>query len=229
MIDSEYVLATAVVEIIAERGGHLTMADIGHLFGSTSVDDEWERLVPTWCDPALTLAELEALVWPSVHDLVDQLPLRPGVADLLSGARTRGWKVAVATGHVPDRLRGRLERLGVLEHLDAVVLAGEVRHGKPAPDIFLEAARRLAVPPEHCVVLEDSLPGCRAAVAAGMAVVVCPSPVTTHLSFPAPAHRVSSLAELRLDDLEVLLRGHRSAGEAEGGPRRMRPDEQPIW
>ncbi len=207
MVDSEYVLANVVVEIITERGGELTITDIGHLFGSTAVHDEWERLVPTWCDPPLTFAELEALVWPIVHERVDQLSLRPGVADLLEAAKGRDWQIALATGHVPERLEGRLERLGVLGRLDAVVLAGEVARGKPAPDIFLEAARRLEVRPSDCVVVEDSLPGCQAAIAAEMAVIVCPSPVTAHLDFPAVAQRVSSLAELRISDVELLLQG----------------------
>ena len=206
MIDSEYVLAEAVVDLIAERGGTLAITEIGHLFGSTAVNDQWERIVPTWCDPPLTLSELEDLVWPMVHERVDQLPLRPGVADLLGGAKERNWRVALATGHAPDRLSGRLERLGVLRQLDAVVLAREVARGKPYPDIFLEAARRLDVRAEDCVVVEDSLPGCQAALAAGMAVIVCPSPVTEHLDFPEPAYRVSSLSEVCIDDVASLLR-----------------------
>ncbi len=205
MIDSERVLAEAVVHVISTRGGDLGIETIAHLFGSTDVDDEWERLVPTWCEPPMTLAELEEIVWPIVHDQVDALPLLPGVEDLLERARIAGWKLALATGHDPARLHGRLDRLGVRERFDAVVLAREVARGKPAPDIFLEAARRLDVEAVSCVVLEDSLPGCEAALAAGMAVIVCPSPVTAHLEFPAPAQRVRSLTEVTFDDVERLL------------------------
>ena len=205
MIDSERVLAEAVVEIVTGRGGELAFEDISHLFGSTDVDHEWERLVPTWCDPPMTLEELEAAVWPAVHEQVDLLPLLPGVAELLDGARDAGWKLALATGHEPARLRGRLDRLGVLSRFETVVLASEVERGKPAPDIFNEAARRLGVPTAQCVVVEDSLPGYQAAIAAGMAVVVCPSPVTAHLDFPPPARRVSSLLEISIDDLVQLL------------------------
>lgn len=212
MIDSERVLAEAVVEVVATRGGDVTVESIAHLFGSTAVDHEWERLVPTWCDPPMTLAELEAAVWPMVHDRVDALPLLPGVADVLDAARSAGWKVALATGHAPDRLHGRLDRLGVRQHFDAVVLAHEVERGKPAPDIFLEAARRLEVKPADCVVLEDSLPGCEAAVAAGMAVIVCPSPVTAYLEFPTRARRVACLSDLTLDDIAQLLRTRQAQG-----------------
>jgi beta-phosphoglucomutase-like phosphatase (HAD superfamily) len=67
-----------------------------------------------------------------------------------------------------------LARFGVRERFDAVVTGDCVAHPKPAPDIFLEAARRLGVPPEGCVVLEDSLAGVRAARAAGMRVIAVP-------------------------------------------------------
>src|SRR4051812_13921380 len=205
MIDSERVLAEAVVEIVTARGGELAVEDISHLFGSTDVDHEWERLVPTWCDPPMTREELQAAVWPAVHEQVDLLPLLPGVADLLDDARAAGWKLALATGHEPARLGGRLDRLGVLAHFDTVVLASEVKRGKPAPDIFIEAARRLGVAAAQCVVVEDSLPGCQAAIAAGMAVVVWPSPVTAHLEFPSPSWRVTALLEIGVDDLVRLL------------------------
>ena len=79
--------------------------------------------------------------------------------------------------------------------------AEEVAHGKPAPDIFLEAARRLGVAPECCVVLEDSLPGCQAAHAAGMVAVACPGPVTAGLDFPDEVHRVASLLDVSLAEL----------------------------
>ena len=205
IIDSERVLAEAVIELIAARGGTITTETFGHLFGSTAVDDEWERMVPTWCEPPLTLVEVEEMVWPGVHEIVDALPLLPGVAELLDAAADAGWKLALATGHSADRLHPRLERLGLSDRFEALVLASHVARGKPAPDIFLEAARRLDLRPGECVVAEDSLPGCEAALAAGMSVVVCPSVVTAHLTFPATAHRVASLVKVATADLERLL------------------------
>jgi HAD superfamily hydrolase (TIGR01509 family) len=67
-----------------------------------------------------------------------------------------------------------LDRFGVREHFDAVVTGDCVAHPKPAPDIFLEAGRRLGVAPPSCVVLEDSESGVRAARAAGMQVIAVP-------------------------------------------------------
>ena len=63
---------------------------------------------------------------------------------------------------------GRSRRAGLLDAFDVVVAGDEVTHGKPAPDMFLLAAQRLGVPPEQCVVIEDSPPGVQAGIAAGM-------------------------------------------------------------
>jgi sugar-phosphatase len=201
MVDSERVLAEAVVDLVSGRGGRLCVQDIAHLFGTTESDAEWERLAPRWCDPPLTFHELYELIMPTVRAQVEQLALLPGVEALITSATSAGWRVGLATGHGRDRLEARLTCLGIHQHFDAIVTAAEVRRGKPAPDIFLEVADRLGVPAAECVVLEDSPPGCVAALAAGMAVVACPSIVTRNLTFPADANRVDSLLDITIDDL----------------------------
>ena len=79
--------------------------------------------------------------------------------------------MAVATGGTRSLCAKTLTALGLLEHFQAVVTADDVVNGKPAPDIFLEAARRLQVPPELCCAFEDGEPGLVSARAAGMMVV----------------------------------------------------------
>lgn len=105
---------------------------------------------------------------------VAELALKPGFEALLSEARSRGVPTALASSSARRLVEATLARFGVRERFDAVVTGDCVAHPKPAPDIFLEAARRLGVPPEECVVLEDSLAGVRAARAAGMRVIAVP-------------------------------------------------------
>jgi HAD superfamily hydrolase (TIGR01509 family) len=91
--------------------------------------------------------------------------------DAVSAARelrSRGVPVGVASSSPRDRLQRTLRRAGLLDAFDVVVAGDEVENGKPAPDMFLLAARRLGVPPEECVVIEDSPPGVQAGLAAGM-------------------------------------------------------------
>jgi len=105
---------------------------------------------------------------------VSELTLKTGFAELLAETRSRGVPRALASSSARRLVEATLARFGVREQFDAVVTGDCVTHPKPAPDIFLEAARRLGVPVEDCVVLEDSLAGVRAARAAGMRVVAVP-------------------------------------------------------
>ncbi|MER7404548.1 HAD family phosphatase [Streptomyces sp. NPDC000070] len=82
--------------------------------------------------------------------------------------------MAVASGSSPEAIEAVLTGTGLDAHLRTVVSADEVPHGKPAPDVFLEAARRLGADPAACVVLEDAAPGAAAAHAAGMRCIALP-------------------------------------------------------
>ncbi len=97
----------------------------------------------------------------------DQLQEVSIVADV-----ARAWKdkvpIAVASNGQRGNVESSLKSVGLLNLFDHLVTAEDVRRGKPAPDIFLEAAARLGVKPERCIVLEDSDEGLTAAKAAGM-------------------------------------------------------------
>jgi beta-phosphoglucomutase-like phosphatase (HAD superfamily) len=197
MVDSELVLAECIVEVLAELGVDVGFESFGHLFGTVDADAEWDRLCVEWLGPgALTSRQLEDLVEPRLGGRLDTLALKPGVATAIDAAAAAGWRTGVGTGQARRRLEPRLGRLGVLDRIDTIVTRHEVPRGKPHPDIFLEVARRLDVPPTECVVLEDSLPGVQAALAAGMVAVVCPSPVSAHCAFPIEAVRVTTLEDL---------------------------------
>ncbi len=105
---------------------------------------------------------------------VGELSLKPGFAELFAEAEARGVPRALASSSSRPLVEATLARFGIRSRFDAVVTGDCVAHPKPAPDIFLEAARRLGVPPENCVVLEDSPSGVRAARAAFIPVIAVP-------------------------------------------------------
>lgn len=100
----------------------------------------------------------------------------PEVATFVAEARGALPCMAVASGSSLEIIRMSLESSGLAAYFDVLVSAEEVPRGKPAPDIFLEAARRLGVHPDECLVLEDSVPGVLAAENAGMLCAVMPAP-----------------------------------------------------
>lgn len=206
VIDTEGLYATTLLEVLAARGVSTDLTAISHLFGSTGPENEaaWAALLAVWGGrdaTPLDAAALDELIAERAGTGFDELPLLSGVVELLDAADAAGWGLAMATGKARRRLDEHLARLGIAERFHVIVTAEEVARGKPAPDIFLEAARRLGVDPAACVVLEDSVPGCLGALAAGMVAVACPGPVTAGLEFPAGSRRVASLLEVRLEEL----------------------------
>ncbi|WP_428956434.1 HAD family hydrolase [Streptomyces sp. cg35] len=109
----------------------------------------------------LDLARADTHVFPQMRLFVERL-------------HTAGVPMIVASGSSPEAIEAILTGTGLGAQLTRYVSADEVEHGKPAPDVFLEAARRLGVEPAHCVVLEDAAPGAAAAHAAGMRCIALP-------------------------------------------------------
>jgi beta-phosphoglucomutase family hydrolase len=96
-------------------------------------------------------------------------PIKPVVQTIQAFAGK--LPMAVATGGTRAICSKTLATMGLLQHFQCLVTADDVKHGKPAPDIFLEAARQLRIAPEHCCAFEDADLGLAAARAAGMPVI----------------------------------------------------------
>ena len=102
----------------------------------------------------------------------------PNAVGLLHRVRQQGIRSGLATMSTAEQARIVLEVLCLREAFDCVVTCEDVPSGKPHPDIFLLAAHRLHVPPDECLVVEDSAPGVRGALAAGMWCVAVPNDLT---------------------------------------------------
>ncbi|MFD7439437.1 HAD family hydrolase [Streptomyces sp. NPDC059861] len=109
----------------------------------------------------LALARASTRAYPEMRKFVE----------LLAG---EGVPMAVASGSSPEAIAAVLAGTGLDSQLRTLVSADEVANGKPAPDVFLEAARRLGADPSGCVVVEDAAPGVAAAHAAGMRCIALP-------------------------------------------------------
>lgn len=101
-------------------------------------------------------------------------PVKPGARELLEYLSAQGVSIAVASSSGRDRILSNLRATGLERFFDAVASGQQVERGKPEPDIFLLAAKKIGLPPEDCYVFEDSLNGVRAGMAAGCLTVMVP-------------------------------------------------------
>jgi HAD superfamily hydrolase (TIGR01509 family) len=205
LVDSEPIHVEAMHAVLDPFGVAYTDEENEAFFGFTDLEvfavlRTRHALAPT--AEELTRLRTEILV----RMMRERSTPMAGVPDVLLALRAGGYRLALASGSAPVVIEATLAALGV-GHLFEVVVSGvEVGKGKPAPDVFLEAARRLGIAPAACVVVEDSRNGLLAARAAGMACAVVPCPATRHQDFREATHRLAVLPEL----LPLLLSAPRS-------------------
>ncbi len=125
------------------------------------------------------------------------VPIKAGAAEVLVALRTAGLPCAVATSTHTEFARFKLEQAGLLAHFDVVVGRDAVPHGKPAPDLYLHAAKQLGIAANLCWAFEDSLPGLTAAVASGARTHWVPdlAQIAAH-ELPDGVETVASLQEV---------------------------------
>ena len=148
-----------------------------------------------------------ALRWRKSKHYLDLLAssLRPmdGALELLNAWHGKR-KIALASSSYRDAIDGVLAGLGMARFFDVIVSGLDVAQVKPAPDIFLKAARDLGVEPADCLVLEDAEKGVMAAHLAGMRCIAVPNPYTRHHDFSKATRVCASLTEITDDFLQSL-------------------------
>jgi HAD superfamily hydrolase (TIGR01509 family) len=197
IVDSEIWWDEVRAAFAAERGRTWTEEDRVAVMGANS--RQWSATMRR----RLELDEPDTRIERAIVDGVveryrtEGAPRIAGAAEALRRIAER-YPVAVASSAHREVIDAALSAVGLDRLFRVVVSSDEVPHGKPEPDVYLEAARRLGVPAERCLVVEDSLNGVRSARAAGMTVVLVPN-----RSIP-PAPGTEELADLVLDDLSSL-------------------------
>ena len=126
------------------------------------------------------------------------IPVKEGAHEVLAYLKAHGYKIGMATSTPWETVKDHLARTGMTEYFDTVVTGDMIRHGKPAPDIYLLAAERLGVDPAECIGVEDSLSGVRSIHAAGMRPVMIPDLIE-------PTPEIEALVWRRLDEISELI------------------------
>ena len=173
LVDSESAWDEARRQLVEESGGRWHPDATREMMGMSSI--EWSRYLHDRLDVPMSPEEISDAVVERIFALYrERLPLLPGAVEAVRSQSER-WPLAVASSSNRPVIDLVLELAGIAEAFQATVSSEEVGRGKPAPDVYLEAARRLRVTPDRSVAIEDSANGIRAAVAAGMTVIAVPN------------------------------------------------------
>jgi HAD superfamily hydrolase (TIGR01509 family) len=174
IVDSEQVWDDVRERYVREAGGTYTDSATRDMMGMSSV--EWSRYMADTLRVPGTPEEINAaIVERMLRQYGEAPPLIPGAVDAVRRCAAR-WPLAVASSSNPELIEVVLDAAGLHDVIPVVVSSQEVARGKPAPDVYLEAARRLGVDPNTCAAVEDSHNGIRSAKAAAMRVIAIPNP-----------------------------------------------------
>jgi HAD superfamily hydrolase (TIGR01509 family) len=196
LIESEEIWDAVRQAYVAEQGGHYSEEIQRAIMGMSS--PEWSRHlheaagVPA--DPQAINDEVVRRMLAAFHE---RLPLVDGAVEAVRRLAAR-FPLAVASSSNRPLIDTVLDVAGISGCFRATVSSEEVPHGKPAPDVYLEAARRLGVPPAGCAAVEDSHNGIRSARAAGMYVIAIPN-----ASYPPDAEALAQ-ADVVIRSLDEL-------------------------
>jgi HAD superfamily hydrolase (TIGR01509 family) len=174
MLDTERMARKAWTRALQEHGFQLDEPSYLRMVGRTVQDAE--LILGEIFGPKLPFLSVfdQRQVYYDLDITENGIPLKPGLLELLTFLEEKQIVKAVGTSTPCWFATVKLAHTEIEHRFSAVVCGDEVARGKPAPDMFLEAARRIAIPPERCIVLEDSEAGILAAASAGMLPIMIP-------------------------------------------------------
>ena len=214
LVDSDHVWHEVREGLARERGGRWSDQSEADMSGMSSI--EWSRYLHDVVGISDPPEEINGEVVRRMRERYAALPLVDGAADTV---RRLGdsFRIALASSSNRPLIDAVLDVSGLGRLFEATASSEEVARGKPAPDVFLEAARRLGLAPAACAAVEDSGNGIRAAHAAGMRVVAIPN-----RRYPPPEDALA-LADVVLDSIADLTQAALSGTDVSAGPPTSSP------
>jgi HAD superfamily hydrolase (TIGR01509 family) len=197
LVDTEHLWDEVREALTEEWGGRYTPEAQEAMMGMSSL--EWSRYlheVVGLSEPPEVINE--EVVRRMLARYETDLPVVPGATEAVQRLASAGLRLALASSSNRELIDAVLRRLELASYFAVTVSSEEVARGKPAPDVYLEAAGRLGVAPERCAAIEDSASGIRAAHAAGMHVIAYPN-----RHYP-PAEDVLALANAVVESLAAV-------------------------
>ncbi len=174
LLDTERLSTEGWYHAGQKMGYPMTKEQIWQFRGQSREDNC--ALFKSWFGPEALYWEVREVRTQYIWSYIDKygVPLKEGLYEMLTSFRNQGLKTCLATGTARDAASKYWKEIDLLSYLDDTVCGNEVAHAKPDPEIFLRAAQKVGVPPEECLVLEDSPNGALAAHRAGSKLIIIP-------------------------------------------------------
>jgi HAD superfamily hydrolase (TIGR01509 family) len=170
LVDSEPLSMRADVMLLAQHGITISEAEAHNRFVGTTFQAMLDMMTDQF--GIVFPPDLHAVKNVIVEDLYrNELKIVPGVADVLDALKAKGLTLSIGSNSPKKRVALAVELVGIADRFDRIVSFEDVAKGKPAPDIFLRAAELAGVAIDECLVVEDSLTGVTASVAAGIRTI----------------------------------------------------------
>lgn len=196
IVDSEWPIYQAWRQTFHDHGHSLPLETfnqcIGTNFDTWSPKTHLEELTGSRID----WEPLDGARQASIEKDLEGAAAMPGIPEAVCAGKEAGLKLGVVSSSSHRWVDGWLEKIGLSEQFDLTVCRDDAPHIKPAPDLYLEAARLLMLEPASCLVVEDSVNGIKAAKAAGMPNVAIPNRVTSCCDFSLASHVLASAHDL---------------------------------
>lgn len=174
LTDTEPVYYDIFNQILGEYAYSMTMQEYTQNICGRADMENFAYLIENY-DLPIEIQDLAAKEAVIERNRIEQgVPLKKGVHVILSFLKENDIRIGLATSNLKEKAELILHAHGIFDFFETLVYVDEVGRGKPAPDVFLEAVRRLNLPKEDCLVLEDSVSGVQAAVNGNIPVVMVP-------------------------------------------------------
>ncbi|WP_018969505.1 HAD family hydrolase [Rubritalea marina] len=204
IIDTEWPIYEAWAEIFQSEGQHLApetyVQCVGSDFNTWSAETHLEELTGKTYDWDAINKPKQAKIMAAL----EQPSTLPGVREVFAACAAHGIPIMVVSSSTHQWVDTFLKKLGLYDLIQGSVCRGDAAQIKPAPDLYLEAVHQLKLPAHECLVIEDSLNGTKAGVAAGCQTCVVPSKLTSSLDFSIADNVIGSLLELDIQAIKSI-------------------------
>lgn len=207
LIDTEYTFLESKYELLKDAGYDLELS-YQYQFMGTTYASMWNRMKEELGLPLPIEAYIEDMN-ERRQKMIERDGIRPvkGAPELVQRLADAGIRLALASSSPKADIDFAMKNIGIYDCFDVLVSGEEVANSKPAPDVFLEAAKQIGAEPANCLVFEDTKNGTLAASRAGMYVVGFANPSYPAMDLSCADHAVSDFANVKAEDLRSWISG----------------------